>query len=297
MRRATNSICILILVSLLLTLSCIIIGINTLYYKFPGNNYFPPHATIIGVTVLLMWCGSTLQFGRKHKISNTLKELVYFFMVMSIIALTTVAVQFTPFSPIDQSIVDLEVFLGFKMEVVLQWTAEHPRLNHLLATIYDSLPEQMSYLPLIVILCQRFERIKEYYFLLLFSALIGFSFYYFFPTLAPASIINSSLFGEAQRATGLKFQQIHHYIMPTTMDGGMVALPSFHAIWAWYCVYNIRDWPIAVAILLPINTLLIASCILLGWHYPMDIFFSLIIILLSHWAYRRCGAIVTRVHS
>ncbi len=289
MCKTKNSTCILILSSILLIFSFIVIGINALYFKFPGNNYFPPHATIIGFTVLLMWCGCSLQFGSNHKFSKTSKELVYFFLIMALIALTTVAVQFTPFTPIDQSIVDLEVLLGFKMEVILQWTAEHPKLNHLLAFIYDTIPEQMSYIPLVVIVCQRFERVREYYFLLLFSALIGFSIYYFFPTLAPASIINSPLFGEAQRATGLKFQQIHHYIAPTTMDGGMVAFPSFHAIWAWYCVYIIRDWPIVAAILLPINILLIASCMLLGWHYPIDIIFSIIIILLSHWAYRFCG--------
>jgi hypothetical protein len=288
MRATTNSHCNLITSALLVFFSFIAISINFFYYKYPGINYFPPHVIIIGFSLLLMWFGSILQFGKNHKISQTLKELIYFFLVMSVIALCTIAAQFTPFAPIDQSIVNLEESLGIKMESILEWSSDHPSIRNLLGFIYDTLPMQMSYIPLAIIISQRFQRIKEYYFLLIFSALLGFSFFYFFPTLGPASIINSPYFSVAQRAEGLKFQQIHHHIPPTTMDGGMVALPSFHTIWGLYCVYIIRDWPIAVAILLPINFLLILSCVLLGWHYPIDIIASIVIVLLSHFAYRFC---------
>ena len=76
------------------------------------------------------------------------------------------------------------------------------------------------------------------YFLFITTALIGFTFYYFFPTTAPASIVNSPFFSE-----GLA---------------------------------------VGFLILLPINGLLMASCLLLGWHYAIDILGAFLVIFLSH---------------
>lgn len=201
---------------------------------------------------------------------------------MCIIALVTNAVQYTPFPPIDEYILKFEVRLGIKMPAILAWLYHHPTFKTLLNFIYDSLPYQMTYIPLALILLGKKTYIREYYFLLLISALMGFSFYYFFPTTAPASIINSDYFSEAQHATELKFIQIHQHIAPTTLDGGLIALPSFHAIWAWLCLYAVRGWPIIFFTLLPVNCLLILSCVLLGWHYFLDIVSAWILIFFAH---------------
>ena len=155
----------------------------------------------------------------------------------------------------------------------------------LLEFTYNTLPYQMSYIPMLIIASGRTKYIREYYFLFLISAIIGFSFYYFFPSTAPASIIKSNYFSTAQYATSLKFMQIHQHIQPTTIDGGMIALPSFHTIWAWFCLYLLRGWPVVFFIMLPVNLLLVASCVLLGWHYPMDILGGIVVILLSHGLY------------
>jgi membrane-associated phospholipid phosphatase len=99
-------------------------------------------------------------------------------------------------------------------------------------------------------------------------------------------MFQSDLFMAEQFDTGIKFKEIHHYAPITTMNGGMVAFPSFHAIWAWYCLQLMRGWPIAYCLLWIINMLLILSCILLGWHYPIDIIASLVLILLTHGIYQ-----------
>ena len=148
--------------------------------------------------------------------------------------------------------------------------------------IYQSIIYQLICLPLIMILFKRFQLVREYYFLLVSTLLIGFVFYYFFPTTAPASTIDSPYFLMMQKATGLKFQQIHHNIPPTTLDGGLIALPSFHVVWAYLSIYLLRGWPIFCWLLFPINGLLALSCVLLGWHYPIDLIGSAVVIILAH---------------
>lgn len=208
---------------------------------------------------------------------------------MVIIAVATISVQLTPFPVIDQYIVRLEASVGINISSIVSWTNDHPLLKTWLGTIYDSLAYQMSIIPLLVLFSCRFHLLREYYFLLLSTVLIGFGFYYFFPTAAPASIFNHDLFESSQIATGLKFSELHRHIVPTTNEGGLIAFPSFHAIWAILCVNLLREWPIPCIILAVINTVLIAACVLLGWHYVTDIVGSLIVLFVSYFALKYCS--------
>ncbi|MBL7478851.1 phosphatase PAP2 family protein [Legionella bononiensis] len=260
-----------ILSGLIISLSLSVLLINSYFFKFPGNNYFPEDTPLLALILFINYLGLIVFFGTNTRASNSGKELLYFFGVMCLIALATNAVQLTPFPPIDVYIVRFESKLNINMVRILEWTNTYPWFKYLLNVIYSSIHYQMSIIPLLIIATGRFYLLRDYYFLLLVTAIIGFAFYYFFPTTAPASIISSSLFSPEQIATGYKFNQIHSYINPTTNEGGLIALPSFHTVWALFCVYLLKEWIIPCIILLVINVLLITSCVLLGWHYPIDI--------------------------
>ncbi|PWY55329.1 hypothetical protein DGG96_12745 [Legionella qingyii] len=275
---------IIILSGLVLALSSIVFSINHFFYKYPSNNYFPEGIPFLALVLILINLGLVLYFPKGDKLRQVGRELIYFFLVMCLIAIATNAVQLTPFPIIDPLINTIEEHMDIHMEAILAWTHNHPQFKYILGVIYDSLTYQMSILPLLVIFTCRFHLIREYYFYMLSTVLIGFAFYYFFPTTAPASIINSPFFSPEQIDTGLKFKQIHHYINPTTNEGGLIALPSFHAIWAILCVNLLREWPIPCILLFIINLLLIASCVLLGWHYLIDIIGGFIVLLLSYYS-------------
>jgi membrane-associated phospholipid phosphatase len=266
---------------LLLALSVAALLINLFFYKYQGNSFFPEGIPQLVITLILFSVGSNLYFSKGNKIRQIGPELLYFVAVMSLIALASNAVQLTPFPPIDKYIVALERHFHIHMESILSWTNNHPKFKSILVGIYASLDYQMTIFPLLVIVTYRFHLIREYYFLLLCTTLIGFGFYYFFPTTAPASIINSPFFFTEQIDTGLKFSQIHHYINPTTNEGGLIAFPSFHVIWAILCVNLLREWVVPCILLLVTNLLLIASCVLLGWHYVTDIIGGFIVLLIS----------------
>lgn len=269
-------------------MSCLAFMINAGIYHYPGNNYFPPNTPLIAFSLMLIYMGTYLQFGKESKLTSTIREVISFFLVTAILVVATNAVQYTPFPPIDAHILALQTHAPFTVEDLLNWSSTHQSIKMALETIYISLTYQMTYLPLFVILMGHITRVREYYFLLLITALIGYGFYYFFPTTAPASMINSIHFNELQRATGLKFSQIHQHIPPTTLEGGMVALPSFHVIWAYLCVYLVRDWRYIFHILLVINLILAAACVILGWHYILDVGASIVVILLGHGVYFLC---------
>ena len=266
-------------------LSLIAFLVNHFYYKYPGNVYLSPEFFLAGIDLLLIYGGFLLLRGRNGKLTQIVKELTYYFLIVGLVVFVSNAAQYTPFPTIDQHILKLEFLLNIDTGAMINWAHAKPWLNTVLNCAYNSLSYQLCVIPVIVILAGRTNLIREFYFLLMTAVLTGFTFYYFFPTTAPASVINSDYFSESQRATYLKFFQLHHYIQPVTMDGGLIALPSFHVIWAWLCLYLVRGWPVLFNVLLPINVLLMASCVLLGWHYCMDILGSVVVILFAHGLY------------
>lgn len=275
--RISNFCSLPFLSGIIVFLSLIILLRNEFTYQFSGNNFFPEHMFVLTSILVLVNCGLVLLFGIKSKISRRGIELFYLFIIMSVIALATNAVQLTPFATIDKKILDIEHYFHIDLPGVIAWTNAHPYFRNILGFIYDTLPYQMSILPLIVIITGKFSLVKEYYFLMLITTLIGFTLYYFFPTTAPASVINSPLFMPEQIATGLKFNQIHHHITPSTNEGGLIALPSYHTIWALLCVYLLKDWVLPCIVLFSMNILLIASCVLLGWHYVTDVVAAIVL--------------------
>lgn len=266
-----------VLAGIIVLLATIAISINCFTTQYRGIDFFPDHSVYIGITIFLIYLGFVFLNTNNSYPKLAAKELLYFYLMMAIIAYASDAVQLTPFPSIDKYIVAMDQKLGVNMLSILRWTHAHKQFQHLLNLCYNSLPLQMSLIPLILIALGRFQLMRSYYFLMLFTSLIGFVFYYFFPTEAPASVFNSPLFTPDQVATGIKFKQIHAHIIPSTKEGGLIAMPSFHVIWAVFCTYLVKDWFIPCLILGVINCLLIASCVLLGWHYPSDVIMGLIL--------------------
>lgn len=267
--------------AIVLLASVMVFYINANRYQFPGNNYFPPNVLLSGVLLILIYFGVYVYVGYASKSVQMMREVVHYYLTMAVITFATIAIQYTPFPTIDHAIFSLETTYLINLPKWVEWTANHPLFYSILDACYCSLVLQMCFIPITIIIAQRYQYLYEYYFLLLMSVLLGFTVYYLFPTTAPASIIDSSVFLEMQRATGLKFQQIHHHIKPTTADGGLISFPSFHTIWAFYLLYLVREWPFALALLIPVNSLLVMSCVLLGWHYLIDIFGSILVIFIS----------------
>ncbi|STX51740.1 Uncharacterised protein [Legionella busanensis] len=277
--------CSIITSLLIAILSSLAFYVNSHYYHYIGNNYFPPFALWAGISLCLILIGLRLQFSLNDYFIEITYAFAGLYFSMLFIALATNAAQYSPFPPIDKYIVALESKFYIDLPALMAWTNQYPNFKLILGLAYDSLAWQMGFLPLLVALLGQFSKVWEYFCLLLISAMIGFTFYYFFPTTAPASILKSPFFLPEQYITGIKFTQIHHHQQPTSLEGGMIALPSFHFIWAWLCLYVVRGFKPLFILILIINFFLALSCILLGWHYPLDLVGSIIVLLITHFIY------------
>jgi len=271
---------------ILLSFSTLASTINTLFYQFQGNNFLK-YSSIS--TLFLLFINSALFFrifGVQVISKKIIQECLLFFLIYLLIIFATNSIQYTPFNPIDSSILALEKKLHINLLSIVIWTKQHPDLHLYLKLFYSVLEYEVVFLPLYVLIVKRYQYLHEYYYLVVTTSCIGFIFYYFFPTTGPASNLSASYFSTDQLATGLKFWQIHHHQQPTTQVGGLIALPSFHVIWAWLNVYLIRFKPLYCTLFAIINFFMTCSCVFLGWHYFLDIIGSFAVLGISFYCYK-----------
>lgn len=271
--------------SLILFLAFLIWVINLFYFQFHGNNYFPSSIRLSGVYLLCGYTAVRMFCDADDYIVEVLHNILYLYVTFAVITLLSCAIQLTPFHPIDSHVIALETYFGLDMTQWMAWAARYPDFRYLLQVSYKSIAWQMSVLPFVLGFFNYKRELREFYCLLLISALLGFVFYYFFPTTAPASNLNSPYFIPEQYDTGLKFRQIQANLIPQTLEGGLIALPSFHVVWACLCLYLARVWRPLLILSLPLNMLLISSCVLLGWHYFLDVAGAFMTLFLSYMIY------------
>lgn len=262
-------------------LSLIIQGLNHLTTAYIGHDYLPPHTLDALLILCLIRLGLALLYPHQHEVIQRCEHLICLFLTMVAIANFTNAVQLTPFKPYDHAFIQFEGLGSEHYRMIYDEVLKHPLLRILCTYAYQGLDDEMIYLPLWMIFFNHGLSLRKYCCALLLSALIGFCTYYFFPTTAPASQWQHALLTQEQYATGLKFLNIHHYQVLSTSAGGLIAFPSFHVIWSLLCLQLAMTTRYLIYPLYLFNTLLILSCVLLGWHYWIDIIAGIGIVLLT----------------
>lgn len=251
--------------------------INHYYFRFQGNNYIHSlgfFTSILYFTINIIGCRLLPEFQR---FTSKFVDFLLIMITFLIISYATNSVQYTPFLPIDNYLYRFE-FL--KLESLVNFLNQHQDLKIYLILVYNSLVSVMMGSPLILVFFNRRQEIHNFCRFLLFSVIIGFGIYYFLPSCGPASVFNPQIFMDAQHANHIKFWEIHQNKLPSTLDGGLIAFPSFHVILAWACCRIFKTINTYIYYALMIWFILICvSCLLLGWHYSIDIAMSLIIIL------------------
>jgi membrane-associated phospholipid phosphatase len=208
-------------------------------------------------------------------------DIFYFTMMVLLIEIFTSAIQLTPFQRIDHLVYQLE---PLPLDQLIAWTNKHPLIKEHLQNIYATLIPGMLTLPFFAVFLLKRTMIHRWIKLNIIYVCLGFSFYYFFPTCGPVSVIPfPEIFDQGQLNNILKFNQIHQWKMPTTEDGGLIAFPSFHVIWAWAITLFfkwIHPWLFRIALVWFV--LICISCVCLGWHYSVDIIGSILLIGIAH---------------
>src|SRR3990167_5878041 len=276
----------------------VLISLNEIDFRFTTALLFMTHVGPINwlkAVCLLLFGSIFLFYGmyiRKElpRSSTFIWGLGLFFWCVFVNIICTNGLQATPFPPIDNTLVKFDQWMGINTPAIIAWTHNHPRIHNMLNFLYDTLTLELIFIPIILALCNAQKALGVFFIAELSSFFVGGAIYYFFPTMAPSGVFHSPYFSVAQHATSLRFYEVHHYLQLTTTDGGLIAFPSFHVIWAILLTNACRAKKIFFYPMVCLNIIIIASTVLLGWHYFADVIAGVVLtiggVVFAEWVWK-----------
>jgi PAP2 superfamily len=197
---------------------------------------------------------------------------------------------------VDHWLAAADAALGIHVPSLTSWTRAHPSVGFLLKICYFSLLPQFVLAPIAVGLVLRDrQRLWEYVFhfhfclivtlafLAVFPAACAFTYYGFESTLSQARFIHHFQALRDGSFTMIRFDDLD----------GLISMPSFHAAGAMMVTWMFRGyrrWLVPVALL---NVGLLASTVLTGAHYFIDVLATAGVFLASVAAFRLYGSRLT----
>lgn len=246
--------------------------LNAVTFRYNGDKYLSANwLWLVPLLIFGLWF-SVKQVRQFPGLAYLLKSYSLYFLTFFAFLVMLDGVQFTPFPPIDSFLSSADHVFHIEETSLLNWVYAHYFLLLTLKITYKSLVVQWLLMPLILFCTDQKKQFPIYLIISLLACLIGAGVYYFFPSIGPASIYSNEHFTREQLETVLNFKEIHHYLMVTTFDGGMIAFPSFHVLWSVITIYILRHSNrILFTLILALNGIAILSTLLLGWNYTIDI--------------------------
>ena len=267
-----------------LLVAMVLFAVNARYFRYTGISYFPHEfwwLTFVAVDLAIF--GHWIR-ARSPWSSFVVIGLCFYALIAAVMAVLTTGIQYSPFPRIDYTLARWDAWLGWDTVAVLHWVAQRPVLRKFLDICYSSTELQLVIAPFIPGLAGDRRRLRVLLYGTAYSSIAGSLFYYFFPSSGPAGVFHSPDFLHVQSLTHLKYEQVHGFLPVTTLLGGLIAFPSFHVVWSVLVTYAAlprkRLFQGAVAL----NTVVIASTVLLGWHYLVDVPAGVLLALASLWA-------------
>jgi hypothetical protein len=245
-------------------------AVNAARFHYVGVSYFPRlFAPLPFAAGMCAWIGLSIR-ARSPRASGLLVDFSLYALAMVAMAALTTGAQYAPFPPIDAALARWDAALGCDGPAVLRWTAARPALRSALGACYASTDLQLALAPLAAALAPDRRRRRVLLHAMIYALLAGTLFYYLFPSSGPAGVYAGPDYLPVQRWTSEKFALVHAARPGATLAGGMIAFPSFHVAWSVLATDAARArralfWPVAA-----LNAVVIASTVLLGWHFLVD---------------------------
>ena len=257
--------------ALTFALAVVLCVLNARGPAYTGATYFPRLFVIPFITAVNAWLTGARVEARDGTPKPWLTDLGLYALAMLGLSALVQGIQYTPATPIDPALLRWDKALGWDTARCLDWVAARPHLRWVLDRVYESTDLQLALAPLLPLLAGDRRRSRVFLHAMVYATLLGCMFYRFWPSSGPASMIGSRHWLWVQRATYMKYSQVHSWSPVTTIWGGMIAFPSFHVAWAALTCYAAAGdrrvlWPVAL-----LNAAVVASTLALGWHYLVDL--------------------------
>ena len=262
-------------------LGIVLIGLNHFHFHYTVPHWNFVRLLAFGQLFLVFIFWSLYVRKQSPRSSTFLWGLGLYFWTYLTVTTLTQGVQGTPFRPIDPYLVKADFWFHVNTPVLMAWTHTHAFIYKVFYQVYYSLIYELIIIPVIFICFNGRRALTIFFIAVLTTFIIGAMIYYFFPTMAPSGVFHSHYFSKQQSATSLAFFNVHHRITVTETDGGLIAFPSFHVIWAIILTYCCKSKKYFFYPLVIYNLILITATVFLGWHYLMDVFGAGIIALIG----------------
>lgn len=250
---------------------------NLFTYKYQASSYigFDNFLSMLP-TILIYYIARELRSSHSH-LAFLLEAFCTIIFISVLINFFSMAIQYTPFQLHDAQVLQWDLDLGFNQIAIINWFHQFPVFINLLKISYSIMITQVFAAPLVLALLQQQRRFDVFINVCLITSIIGYVFYYFFPTAGPADTLSSVYFTQAMAEIPIRFYDVQHYIPNNHIAGGIIALPSFHVIWAICVAYSFKNYKMIFYPLLAWNTLAIIATIALGWHYLIDVIVGILL--------------------
>ena len=197
-------------------------------------------------------------------------------LLLSILQLVVAVKAFTPltylaaasgYPLVDSTLTRLDAMLfGFEWYVEANWVADHPMLDWLLQRAYFSLYYQGALVFLIGSVSRPGDRNGELIWQFCISLVLTCAIFVFTPALGHVAHI-----GTGWMKTLTMIRNGEWAALDFSHIEGIVSFPSFHTTLAILLVYAVRHHRWALAVLFPLNMLLIVATLSVGGHYLVDL--------------------------
>lgn len=261
-----------------------LLALNAAFFHYTGISYFPRECWWLAFVALDLAVFGQWVRERSPGASFAAVNLAFYALTAAVMGVLTTGIQYSPFPRIDPALARWDAILGWDTVAVMHWLAMRPALRSFLIRCYDSTELQLALAPFVAALAHDRRRLRVFLYAIVYSSFIGSLVYYFFPSSGPAGVFDSPDFLAVQRLTHLKYEQVHNFQPVTTLLGGLIAFPSFHVAWSVLATYAALPRKKIFLALAVLNVLVIASTVLLGWHYLVDVPAGMALALMCLWA-------------
>jgi hypothetical protein len=200
-------------------------------------------------------------------VSDLLLSILQLIVALKVLAPLTYLAAASGYPLVDGLLTKFDAILfGFEWNAEANWVANHPTFDWLLRRAYFSIYYQGALVFLIGSISRPGDRNGEIIWQLCISLLLTCAVFVFTPALGHVAHI-----GTSWMKTLMMIRNGEWATFDFSHVEGIISFPSFHTTLAILLVYAVRHHRWALAILVPVNMLLIVATLSVGGHYLVDL--------------------------
>ena len=205
--------------------------------------------------------------GSTAVVSDLLLSVLQFIVALKVLAPLTYLAAAPAYPLVDGTLARLDAMLfGFQWNIESNWVTHHPTFDWILQHAYRSLYDQAAFVFLLGSVNHPGDRNGEIIWQFCISLILTCAIFVFTPALGHVAHI-----GTGWMKTLMTIRNGEWTAFDFSHVEGIISFPSFHTTLAILLVYAVRCHRWALAVLVPLNTLLILATLSVGGHYLVDL--------------------------